>query len=265
VGDAAPLPGFSQETLEEVKAETAKPDWWETTRLPSLRFAVECARFGLTWPQGQVQVNALWWAEEEPLDELLQRLAGWHRPVVKIKPGRNPDPQRWVQLCRERPDLRIRLDPNRGWSVAELRDYVREVPAGALDYVEEPLADLNDLRLLSSSEQVPVALDESLRERSPAEVLDLPGVRALVLKPSLMGNAQDRAPWVALAEKKGWDLVWSSSFESGVGIWHLARLAQGSAAAGLDTAAALAQDVVTPRPLSEATGEIRLSPWRLGG
>lgn len=263
-GDAAPLPGFSRERVEDLRREMEGREGEGGPRPPpSLRFARECARRGNAPPAEGVELNALWWAEREPLERLLSRLKSREGPVVKIKPGRRPDPAAWGRLCAERPDARIRLDPNRAWTVEALRRYAGAIPANQLEYVEEPLARREAYGRLSRGEGVPIALDETLREADPETAGGIPGVVALVMKPTLMGDAEDRRPWMELAAGRGWTVVWSAAFESGVGLWHLARLAAGGAAAGLDTASALAEDVVDPRPCPDASGWIRPREWRV--
>lgn len=263
VGDAAPLPGFSREGMEDLRRETARADWWIAPRFPSLRFAVECARAGNTPPESPVRVNALWWAERESVETLLGRLESWENPVVKIKPGPRPDPAVWTRFCRERPDAQIRLDPNRQWTLEQLRRHTEAVPMESLEYVEEPLGSVEALRRIPPGWEIPLALDETTREASPESAQGIPGVVAVVFKPTLMGDEGDRRPWMDLATARGWTPVWSAAFESGAGLWHLARLAAGGAPAGLDTAAALAEDVVAPRPLTDAHGLLHPRSWSL--
>ncbi len=248
-GDAAPLPGVSEETIADVLKDLDEERWQES-RLPSLRFAVECARAPWPGPGEPVKLNALWLADQEPLEKVLTRIQNWPQPTVKLKPGPDPDPEGWCRLLTERPDAVLRIDPNRGWTVEELRRYTAPIPPEKLEYVEEPLSSPTAYLDLSDRDDPPVALDESLREPGGDAALASSNIRALVLKPTLMGHEADRASWIRLAEQRGIRVVWSSSVESGLGLWHLARLAAGGEAAGLDTASWLEEDVVTPRPVS---------------
>ncbi|MEX2607629.1 MAG: enolase C-terminal domain-like protein [Kiritimatiellia bacterium] len=248
-GDAAPLPGYSRETLDEVLSVLERGDA-AASRFPSLRFALECAAVPFNGPSAAVPVNALWLPNLETLDALCVRLEDWNSPVVKIKPGREPDLDAIRAVLRARPDAKLRLDGNRQWSIKQLRTVVESLPRNALDYVEEPLSDQADYALLDF--HCPVALDESLLFPEGKELAEKPFVTALVLKPTLMGNAEDRAFWVDVSKRRGCQLTWSSAFESGVGLWHLARLAEGGTAAGLDTGSIFVDDPVSPRPLVTA-------------
>jgi len=248
-GDAAPLPGVSTEGAADVLRDLQEGRW-EESLLPSLRFAVECAR--TPWPTnaGAARLNALWLADQELLDGLLHRIRSWEQPTVKLKPGPDPDPDLWCRFLSERPDAVLRIDPNRSWTVEDLRRYTARLPPEQLEYVEEPLSSPAAYRELSGRDDPPVALDESLREPEGGLALECSNIRAFVLKPTLMGNEADRASWIRQSEERGIRVVWSSSVESGVGLWHLARLAVGGAPAGLDTASWLDEDVVIPRPVS---------------
>lgn len=244
-GDAAPLPGFSTETIEDVMA--AAREGGADSGLPSLEFALECAEHVFAPPSEPVRVNALWFADRESPGDLARRLRDWPRPVVKLKPGPDPDPSRWRELRRLLPEATFRIDPNRGWGVGQTLRILDQLPEEAVEYVEEPLADPAGYGDLWRRRPVPVALDESLREAGGEALARHPHVKALVVKPTLMGRGVSR--WRSVARDSGRELIWSGCFESGVGLWNLARLAQGRGAAGLDTGAVLAEDLVSPRPL----------------
>lgn len=68
------------------------------------------------------------------------------------------------------PNIRLRADANRGWSLQQACNFVRalgKAPEVALEYLEEPVPEGGDegwstLVLLSEVHKVPLALDESL-------------------------------------------------------------------------------------------------------
>lgn len=262
-GDAAPLPGFSMETVEDV-LDVVKQGDFERSQLPSLRFARECASRPFHPPSAPVRVNALWIPASESLGDFSQRIRDWQDPVVKIKPGKSPDLQAIKDLLRVRPDVKLRIDGNRQWQVEETLRVYECIPSAVLDYFEEPLADPEGYDRLWERVPFPLALDESLLTPGGQDLQAFPGVKALVLKPTLLGNAADRQGWVEMAESRSWDLTWSSCFESGVGLWHLLTLAGPESTAGLDTAQIFARDLVSPSPLS-CQGIIQPSPqyWQI--
>lgn len=262
-GDAAPLPGFSGESIDEILAvKDLTADWLQ--QFPSGRFALECAACPDRGPVPPVGVNFLWIPDLEPLDGLTCRLEGVERPCVKVKLGPDPDLQGVLDLAANVRGVRLRIDPNRRWDAETVLRVFRDLPEGILEYIEEPLGLVEAYLALWRKGPVPIALDESLLTSVPRAVAEHPQVKALVIKPTLMGDASDRAPWVRLAAETGKSLVWSSCFESGVGLWHLARLASasGGAVSGLDTGRVFAEDLVEPRPLPDK-GFIGCDHWRV--
>jgi len=256
-GDAAPLPGFSKESIEDV-LQACREERWKDEALPSLRFAVESAVKPFRLPTAAVKVNALWIPSSESVSDFSTRISGWQNPMVKIKPGNEPQLQPIRDLLALRPDVRLRIDGNRQWSVEQTLKLYDSLPVDSVDYIEEPLADPEAYTDLWSRDQVPVALDESLFLPEGQILLQHPAVKALVIKPTLMGDSINRAPWISQAEERQLDITWSSCFESGVGLWHLATLANASGPAGLDTGAVFESDVVEPRPLIE-NGQIQIT------
>lgn len=262
-GDAAPLPGFSSETLPALKAVLDSPER-ESCGFPSLRFALECAARPFALPEVPVAVNALWMVGSEPVAAFCERIRDWQEPMVKVKPGKIPDVAALQAFVARRPDARLRIDGNRQWSVEETLRVWEGLPGDRIDYFEEPLAEIADYAQMDRRAPLPLALDESLREISPGAAAEIPGVRALVLKPTLLGNHRDRKGWISLAEEKGWTLTWSSCFESGLGLWQIAQLARGAGVAGLDTGGIFARDLIHPAPLPrDGVLDSGAADWRL--
>jgi O-succinylbenzoate synthase len=234
--------------LQEVAAAAKNGDW-DRADLPSLRFAVSCARKPWRFPEAQVRCNGLWIPTVESVAEVEERTRTWEQLVLKVKPGAVPDVQALRSLLERRPDVRFRIDGNRQWSVEQTVQLVSELPTESVEYLEEPLRDPADYEKLWSRCAAPVALDETLLEPGGMTLAQQPDVVALVLKPTLLGDGTDCAPWRQLAGGAEKQLVWSSCFESGVGIQHLACLAAGGAPAGLDTGGWFEANVTEPGPL----------------
>jgi len=277
-GEVAPLPGYSpenpetceQELLERLPVLTregfsmAPGGWAVPDGSPSVRFGLETARCGLVARSTGRSVCALLGGPEDPpplpVNALLSMasseacLADADRSVargfrcLKMKVGR-ADPEdevRRVRQVRERVAgrARLRLDANRAWTLEQAVYFMEGVGDTAIDYLEEPLADLKDLPALLQRRLLPVALDESL-----PELKDLPaGLAAVVLKPTLLGGFSACRELAAQAEGVAAVPVVSALFETGVGLRAAARLAtaispQGTAA-GLDTHRRLRDDLL---------------------
>jgi o-succinylbenzoate synthase len=152
--------------------------------------------------------------------------------------------------CETEGLCQLRLDPNRSWAFEEtlrIAESLREFP---IEYLEEPLAETHRLPELIARSECPIALDETLREISPADLSQFQGVAALVLKPTLMGGFEHCRQFALEGERLGMTSVVSAAYESGVGIHALSRFAASLpriSAAGFDTYSRLESDVLTKR------------------
>ncbi len=158
--------------------------------------------------------------------------AGCRTAKVKVaEPGQAPgDDEARLEAVRDAlgADGLIRVDANGGWSVDEAvaRIPVLERAAGGLEYVEQPVASVEELALVRRRVQVPVAADESIRRaEDPYRVRDLEAADIAVLKVQPLGGVR---ACLRIAEDIGLPVVVSSAVETSVGI-----------AAGLALAAAL--------------------------
>ncbi|MEO5710638.1 MAG: o-succinylbenzoate synthase [Nocardioidaceae bacterium] len=147
-------------------------------------------------------------------------------------------------------DGRIRIDVNGLWSVDEA---VTRIPlldraAGGLEYVEQPVASVEDLALVRRRVDVPVAADESIRRaEDPYRVRDLEAADVAVLKVQPLGGVR---ACLRIAEDIGLPVVVSSALETSVGIAAgvalAAALPELPFACGLATVQLLTDDVTVP-------------------
>jgi o-succinylbenzoate synthase len=203
----------------------------------------------------RVPVNGLLLGEGPGLLRFAEALVASGYRALKLKVGRGAPAEEaaLVRALRQvaGPDVALRLDANRAWDYDEARAFLRAVADCGVEYIEEPLRDPTRLVRLSAETGVPVALDETLAETGLEALERWRGVKAVVLKPTLLGGFE-MAWWMARrAINAGMTPVVSASFESGAGLVDLAHLAasfgQPGVAAGLDTYRWLAQDVLAER------------------
>lgn len=250
-GDAAPLPGWSAESLEDV---TAMRD------VPSLRCGREAAlasiqRFA-SWPQHhlRVPVNAMLDGDCETMVDRARVATDAGCGCFKIKTrGFSTDALRGILdaiLDVAGRDVQFRLDPNRSWGFGEALEITNSLRGYPIQYIEEPLHDSGRLVEFIGASCLPVALDETLREISPDDLEKYRGAAALVLKPTLLGGFERARAFAHAGAVHGMFSVVSACFESGVGIYSLGRFAasmETCAAAGLDTYSRLEGDVLEDR------------------
>ncbi len=147
------------------------------------------------------------------------------------------------------PQGAIRVDANGLWSLDEAVSAIRalEVAAGGLEYVEQPVATVEDLAVVRRRVDVRIAADESIRRAAdPYRVRDLEAADVAVLKVQPLGGVQ---ACLRIAEDIGLPVVVSSALETSVGIAAgvalAAALPELPFACGLATVQLLTDDVAT--------------------
>lgn len=297
-GEASPLPGLHSETIGTVVTELKKFKQQFTGRTlidsprnvkealqnvlndfpasPSVRFAVETLFVGL-WAQQagksvaqylsntsrqNVRLNALLWGELQTMLQQSAEFVALGFRSLKIKVGRHAPQDELAQLKRLLqvlpPSVQIRLDANRLWTLEQAKT-LQSLPRERIEYVEEALQNPNDIPAFYQATGLPVALDESLKSPEAHTLLNLEGVKALVLKPTVLGAIQT-LQWAQLAQKHRQKIIISDTFSSGIGINNLAHWAAAlnyRTAHGLHTYALLTDDVLNPR-LTLKQGRLKL-------
>jgi o-succinylbenzoate synthase len=275
-GDIAPLPGLSKESYEEVEAALTlllrdpvlreRFDASACTYPASVVCGLEMALVQLGAPDTMPAAleDLIPWRDPLPLSGLLRenesiehgadraRREGYS--AVKIKVGRasvEEDIERVKRFAaRAGRDVALRLDANRAWDPEQASRFMQGVGDVSLEYIEEPLHQDRDVVAWMKETGAPVALDETLMDLQPSDVSRFAGVKALVLKPTVLGGLSRARAFAEEGLLHGAYPVVSAAYESGVGIAALARFAMalgGSAAAGLDTYRMLEKDVMHTR------------------
>ncbi len=263
-GEAAPLPAFSRESLDEAtdqlrgladammdRAITADlPDSHGSLAreldamglAPSARFGFELALWNLyaagsgkalpevlaERPRASVPISALISSPDRAVEEALSAKAAGYE-AVKLKVGGREVEEDVELVSAVRGALgdamALRLDANRAWRLEEAEEFARATADLGFEYVEEPLADPALLPLLARRSGLPVALDESLSELEPEELEEHGYARAVVLKPTLLGGITRTLRFARVASRLGARSVLSSAYETGVGTSALVALA----------------------------------------
>ncbi len=243
-GEAAPIPGFSQETpTRDYAWLRSAPDEMTPAELRRVPERLACLRWALFCAQEmmaerlkpppkvrKVSMAALLPAGSAARAALARRAAEGYR-VFKWKIGLDSPPREFSLLEKLLGELpaggRLRLDANgalgrREW--AAWCDGLNALgpPAQNIEFFEQPLPPATgavawrEQKRLATVAPVPVALDEGVAGWSAqrcAHAARWPG--PLVVKPSLLGDGAEFLRWRAKARA---DLVYSSAFETSVGL-----------------------------------------------
>jgi len=287
-GEAAPVPGFSRETAPQIVASLSRSSREKGAvigpvpeKFASLRWALDCAQamiaggFSPLSRAEALPVAALLPAGAAARAALARYTAEGYRAFKwKIATGAVRDECRWLDalLARLPAGAKLRLDANGGLDAKEFSQWTKHLralgkAAQVIEFFEQPFSPAHTpaqwaaQRRRANDAPVPVALDESVTGLAAMRAARWPG--PLVVKPSLLGDLADFLRWRARRKP---DLVYSSAFETSVGLhaalWLAATDAHaGKRAVGFGTLAAFADDglqlpahapgpTLTPTPLS---------------
>ena len=237
-GEISPLPGFSLESLDD--AQSALLGWVNAWRqgddralpgVPSVAFGISCALAELNdaLPEAaDYRAAPLCTGDPDDLVIKLDDMSG--EKVAKVKVGLYEavrDGMVVNLLLEAIPELTLRLDANRAWTPLKAQQFAKYVNPdyrSRIAFLEEPCKTRNDSRAFARETGIAIAWDESLCEadfRFEAE----PGLKAVVIKPTLTGSLERVKAQVAAAHALGLTAVISSSLESSLGLTQLARIA----------------------------------------
>lgn len=239
IGEIAPLPDWNKETLEDAleqlkhkKDEILSIDWSKSTFFyhlqklelyPSLLFALESALLTLYFPIASQHISEsalLMGTPQEILAQAEQRLKeGYTSAKLKVGKLSFQEAKDVINLLKDK--LLLRIDVNRAWNKKDSLNFFSQYSIDAFEYVEEPFQNPQDLHAFTH----PLAIDESFDDFSLEQLQKLPTLKAIIYKPTVQGGLLNCLPIHTWINRRGIDLVLSSSFESETGLDHIASLA----------------------------------------
>lgn len=237
-GEISPLPGFSVETVDD--ALSVAQSWlqaWQTgaeidlPEMPSVAFGLSCALAEISGELPQAadyRAAPLCTGDPDELFAMLAAIPG--EKIAKVKVGLYEavrDGMVVNLLLEAMPDLRLRLDANRGWTPIKAQQFAKYVNPDfrpRIAFIEEPCKTREQSREFTRETGIAIAWDESLREPD-FEFAAEPGLSAVVIKPTLTGSLDKVRQQVEQAHALGLTAVISSSIESSLGLTQLARIA----------------------------------------
>jgi O-succinylbenzoate synthase len=272
VGDVTDRSGWLIEGPEGWGESSPLPSWNDEERTASEKSAIEAATKPYPPPTRQsIEVNSMVPRVPPAIAVRIAQAAGCS--TVKIKVGDDQDEARVRAVVEAMPNVRIRLDANGSWDVEAARQNLARFADLPIEYVEDPVATLDELAELRQVTTVPLAAESCIRTIADARRFrELDAADVVVIKPQRIGGAQAALDAIAEANAPG---VMSSALESSVGLATVL-----AAAAALDESATfgahgigtamLLQSDVTDDPLVPIGGSIevrRVAPseaWLLG-
>ena len=149
-------------------------------------------------------------------------------PAIKVKlGGEGDDEERIAAIRAARPDARLRLDANAGWSYEQAQTYLHKLEPYRLELVEQPLAkdQIEAMGRLQQETAIPLVADESLQSLADLERLAKAGVRGVNLKLMKLGGLSSGLACLHRANELGLRIMLGCMVETSIGTTAMAHLA----------------------------------------
>lgn len=262
-GEIAPLIGFSNESLslafDQMRSllpilknkDIHKALSWlfeQKNLMPSVSAALFGALYGNCQSDETMtfDVSGLLYGSYENILRDIPYILKQSFSHVKVKLGNLTPLQACEILYALKGRCSLRVDLNRSWPLDVVERFFTSFPLDFFDYIEEPFLTYSHATSLSH----PIAFDETARENEIDFLKNYFQLKAIVLKPMLLGASQKTSQLFDLCKAKPLTLSLSSSFETGVGLYQIALFAkyyECKNPLGVDTYRFIPQDVLIKR------------------
>jgi L-Ala-D/L-Glu epimerase len=166
-------------------------------------------------------------AIDEPDEMARQAVAVRAYETLKIKLGSEDDFARLRAIRAARPDAKLRVDANAGWSVNEAIALVRKLEPLDIELVEQPVRqdDLPGMGAVQRATSIPVVADESCQSLADVEALAAAGVAGINLKLMKAGGLTNGVAMARRARELGMKIMLGCMVETSVSVTAMAHLA----------------------------------------
>ncbi len=165
-------------------------------------------------------------------------------PIIKLKLGSEDDISRVAAVRNARPDVRLFVDANAGWSPDEAVKLVDELIPLQIELIEQPvpLDDIEGLGFVQAHTKIPVVADESLRTLADLEALAEAGVRGINLKLMKLGGITPTLEVLRKGRELGFKIMLGCMTETSLGVSAMAHLTSRADWFDLDAPLLIAND-----------------------
>jgi o-succinylbenzoate synthase len=289
VGEISPLPGLHKEnlslTIDQIKKISSKilnskipknieqfkggfESWLKIFKFyPSVQFGFESAVLSLlSMDQGKsafeffhssnnsIKINALLSGTLQQIIEKTNQYLAEGFTTFKLKVGRTSVDEDIMMVNTINSIIdgkaKLRLDANQAWTLDESLHFFQNIDFVNLEHIEEPLKNFDELPELLKIKNIPIALDENILEIIDYQLLSPSQIKAIVIKPTVIGGVEKSIRLIKHVEGNGIKPVISDTFQSGVGLSTLIAIAhyiKSDTAMGFDTYSWLKEDILKER------------------
>ena len=243
-GEAAPLYPYSEESLsqlswsfEELKIALKNDENYTKNdlldlfelyakRIPSLHFALDLSLYDILAQKEKISLskylnpNSL---SEVKLSSIYNGEVNQSFNTIKIKFGLQ-EIDKEVNLLynlsnKYGDETQFRIDANQIYSIDDFLYLIDKLKNFNIQYIEEPLAELNmnNLEKIKEKCDIPLAIDESIFQKNYKEFIENKLIEYAVIKPSLYGGVKAIFALSNYLKKHNTKIILSSSLHTRIG------------------------------------------------
>lgn len=182
------------------------------------------ALLGLPRPQSKPTSFTIAIDTPEAMALMAQRVANY--PIIKVKLGSDDDEARIRAIRAVRPDARLLIDANAGWSYAEAVHNIAALARYDLELIEQPLPreDIEEMGRLQAHCPMPIVADESVQSLADVERLAAAGVQGINLKLMKVGGLTPALAILKRARELGLRIMLGCMIETSIGATAMSHL-----------------------------------------
>jgi L-alanine-DL-glutamate epimerase-like enolase superfamily enzyme len=166
-------------------------------------------------------------------------------PIIKVKLGCDDlDMDRLSKIRAERPDARLWVDANGGWSLDEAMRYLPDLEANKIEMLEQPLhkEDFAGMGKLQSVTKIQIVADESVQTMENIEGLAAAGVTGANIKLMKVGGIAPALRMIRRARQLEMKVMLGCMIETAIGTTAMAHLSGYAEWLDLDASALITND-----------------------
>jgi len=147
-------------------------------------------------------------------------------PVLKLKAGSEDDIRRVAAVREARPEARIFIDANAGWTPSEAIRIIQELQSFKIELIEQPVAgeDIEGLGEVQRATEIPIVADESLTSYAALEKIARVGVRGINLKIMKLGGLSPTLELLKRGRSLGLKIMLGCMTETSLGVSAMSHL-----------------------------------------
>jgi L-alanine-DL-glutamate epimerase-like enolase superfamily enzyme len=159
----------------------------------------------------------------DAMAEMARGIAGY--PIIKVKLGSEDDESRLAAIRAARPDVKLRVDANAGWTEAQSRVLIERLCRYDLEMIEQPLPreQIEAMGALQKDCPVPITADESVQSMNDVERLAAAGVQAINVKLMKVGGISAALAIFERAQALGLRIMLGQMIETSIGATAMAH------------------------------------------